>query len=71
MSNGKLLIQSKLRQTFARISWVRKTVVHSELRIASRYPLGVVRLTTGCDRPQHAAAAPHVRLIDSCFERLS
>ena len=36
--NAKLLIQSKLRQTFARISWSAKGV-HIELRIALRVPI--------------------------------
>ena len=36
--NAKLLIQSKLRQTFARISWSANDV-HIELRIALRVPI--------------------------------
>jgi len=36
--NAKLLIQSKLRQTFARISWSANGV-HIKLRIALRVPI--------------------------------
>ena len=69
--NAKLLIQSKLRQTFARISWSANGV-HIELRIALRVPIrpwADVRALER-DRAQHVRPALHARLIDSCFARL-